>query len=408
MPASTVDPDGLLADLLLTPEGRSDPYPLYRQLRETAPIHESAMGLWVVSRYDDVNEVLRNQRIGRDAQAFMNGRFGGEWSEHAALRRMASSMLWANPPEHTRLRRMVNHVFTPRRVASMKQSIEDLVHRILEPLAEAGGGDLLNDFAFPLPLAVVATLLGVPLEEAPALREPMRAFQRTFELGLTADELVEADEGAEFSDDYFTALIAERRANMTDDLLSALIAAEEEGDRLSAPELMNFCNMIIGAGFETATNMISHMVLHLVGHPDELRRVRENRALVPTAVDEVLRYDPPIQLTLRMTLQPLELRDVVIPAGQTVIPLLASANRDPDRFPDPDRFDVGRQDNAHLSFGAGIHHCLGWSLAKLEGDIVLDVLLNRFSDITITEQPVYRPRVTMRGLESLHVSLTNS
>ncbi|OZM83076.1 cytochrome P450 [Pseudonocardia sp. MH-G8] len=399
--------DALVAQIVLTPQGRQDPYPLYQRLREIAPVHHSAMGMWLVSAYDDVNAMLRDRRMGRDAPLFIGNKFGGDWDDHAALRRMAASMLWKNPPEHSRLRNLVKHAFTPRRVAEMKESVAGLVDEMLDPLAEAGGGDLLNDFAFPLPLAVITTLLGVPTEEAPALREPMRAFQQTFDIAITPEQLRQADEGAEFTDSYFTDLIAQRRAHPRDDMISALIEAEDAGDRLTAQELLVICNTVVGAGFETATNTISNMVLALHRNPDQERRVREDRTLVETAVDEVLRCEPPIHLLMRTSLEDVVVGGREIPRHQTVIAMLASANRDPGYFPDPDRFDVGRQDASHLSFGAGVHHCLGWSLAKLEADLTLARLLERFTRIEVTEEPEYRPLVTMRGMKALQVKVTN-
>jgi len=189
------------AEILFSPEGRADPYSRYRQLREAAPVHRSTLGLWALSRYDDVTELLRDKRVGKDVHAFMAGRFGGDWEEHASLRRMSASMLWANPPEHTRLRRIINRAFTAKRVMEHREFIERRVDELIEPIAEAGGGDICNDFCYPLPLNVIAGLLGVPLEEAPQLREPMRNFQRSFELGTTASELLAADDGAQFSDD---------------------------------------------------------------------------------------------------------------------------------------------------------------------------------------------------------------
>lgn len=396
-----------LARIVFTPEGRTDPYPMYHRLRELAPVHHSAMGMWMVSRYDDVNTVLRDRSMGRDAQLFIGNKFGGNWNDHAALRRMAASMLWKNPPEHTRLRSLVKHAFTPRRVAEMRESISRLVDEMLDPLAEAGGGDLLNDFAFPLPLAVITTLLGVPTEEAPALREPMRAFQQTFDIAITPEQLRQADEGAEFTDNYFEELIERRRREPRDDMISALIEAEESGDRLTAQELLVICNTIVGAGFETATNTISNMVLALHRHPEQERRLRADPGLVETAVDEVLRFDPPIQLLMRTSLEDSVIGGVRIPKDETVIAMLASANRDPEHFPDPDRFDVGRRGASHVSFGAGPHYCLGWSLAKLEADITLHKLLERFDSVEVTKEPSYRPLVTMRGMRDLQVKVTN-
>ncbi|MEV4497598.1 cytochrome P450 [Micromonospora arborensis] len=395
--------DAALSEVLLSPEGRTDPYSRYHRLREAAPVHHSAMGLWVLSRYDDVNQVLRDKEVGKDPELFMDGRFGGGWAEHASLRRMSTSMLWANPPTHTRLRRIIARAFTPRRIDAMRPVIESLFDEFIEPLAAAGGGDILNDVFYDIPLQVICAMLGVPREEAPPLRAPMNHFQRTFELGLTSEELLEADAGAEFSDEYFDGLVARRRAEPQDDLLSDLVQMEDEEGRLSHAELIGFCNMVVGAGFETATHLLSNAVYALLRHPEQMELLRKDPSLIPGAVEEVLRWDPPVHLVIRMTSQPLIVAGQEIPPRSTVITLLAAANRDPEKFPDPDRFDVRRDDHQPISFSAGIHHCLGWALAKLEAEVVLDRLLRRFPVLRLDGSPEYRPRLTLRGLETLHV-----
>lgn len=404
-PPVSEEADGLLAQLLLSPEGYADPYSLQRRIREIAPVYKSGMGYWIVSRYEDVNTVLRSPRVGRFVHQFMAGKYDGEWDDHAALRRLGSSLLWSNGADHTRLRKLVNHAFTPRRVQEMAPTIERLVDEMLDPLAEAGGGDIFNDFAFPLPITVVAMLLGVPQDEVRLLRGPIQTFLSTFELGMTPDDLLEADAAMEFTEAYFDKLIEQRRAEPRDDLLSALLEAEEEGGRLSSEELMTFCNTMIAAGFESTTALIGTLVWQLWGDPERLRRITEDRSLVPAAVEEVLRYDPPVHVLPRMTAEPLRLRDVTIPAGETVIVLLAAANRDPERFPDPAVLDIAREDKAHISFSAGPHHCLGLALAKLEVVIVVNRLLDRFAEIRLLEQPTYRPRMTIRSMHSLNVEL---
>jgi hypothetical protein len=396
--------DAALAEVLLTPEGRAEPYSRYKRLRELDPVHHSGFGMWIISRYDDVDALLRDSSVGKDVRLFMQGRFGGDWEEHASLRRMGTSMLWANPPEHTRLRRIVNNTFTVRRVAALEGFIEKLADELLDPIARAGGGDILNEFCYPLPLQVIAELLGVPQRDAPSLREPMRDFQRTFELGLTADELLQADAGAEFSDEYFRGLVAAKRAEPADDLLSALIAHEDDdGGKLSEIELIGYCNMIMGAGFETTTHLLANGLNALLSHPDQLARLRADPELVEPAVEEILRYDPPVHLVLRMNADPVTVGGVEIPGGQVIATILAGANRDPDRFTDPERFDIGRREGLPISFSAGIHHCLGWALAKLQAEVVLRVLLRRFDHMELVAEPVRRPRLTLRGFETLDV-----
>jgi cytochrome P450 len=394
-----------LAEILFSPEGRADPYSRYHRLRNAAPVHQSTLGLWSVSRFSDVTNLLRDKAIGKDVQAFMAGRFGGDWAEHASLRRMGSSMLWANPPDHTRLRRIINKAFTAKRIMAHRAFIERRVDELLEPLAAAGGGDILNEFCYPLPLSVISNLLGVPREEAPQLREPMRDFQRAFELGTTASELLRSDDGAQYSDEYFAGLVERRRAEPQDDLLSSLIQTVDEGDQLDHLELIGFCNMVIGAGFETTTHLLSNGIRLFAEHPGQADLVRADPGLLERALEEVLRFDPPVHVVPRMTTEAIEVGGVAVPERSQLILLLAAANRDPAQFSDPDTFDVRRDEGLPISFGGGIHNCLGWRLAKLQAEVVFGTLLRRFSEIEVTGSLHYRPRLTLRGLESLHVRL---
>jgi cytochrome P450 len=393
------------AEILFSPEGRLDPHARYRRLREAVPIHRSTMGIWVLTRYDDVNESLRSKRVGKDVYTFMAGRFSGDWEQHAALRKLASTMLWANPPEHTRLRRIVNRAFTLKHVMEHRAFIERRVDELIEPIAEAGGGDICNDFCFPLPLSVVAGLIGVPQEEAPLLREPIRNFQRTFELGMTASELRKADEAAEFLDEYYGNLVHQKYRKRGDDLLSALIDTEDAGDRLDYAELVQMCHMIIAAGSETTTFFLTNGIRLFTEHPDQADLVRGDPTLLDQALDEILRVDPPAHMIPRTTSEPLELSGVHIPEGSRLMVLIAAANRDPAHFTDPDMFDVTRKESAPISFGAGIHSCPGWRLARLQAEVVFPALLRRFPRVEITEPLRHRPRVAFPQVEAMHVSV---
>ncbi|WP_051938951.1 cytochrome P450 [Phaeacidiphilus oryzae] len=398
------DANEALAEILFSPEGRIDPYARYHRLRAAAPVHRSPMGMWALTRYQDVFEALRDKRVGKDVHAFLAGRFSGEWEQHAALRRLASTMLWANPPEHTRMRRIVNAAFTKERVLRHRAFVERRVAELLQPFIEAGGGDICNDFCYLLPISVVAGLVGVPQEEAPGLRAPIRDFQRTFELGMTALELRVADEAAEYLDDYFRALVARKRREPGDDLLSALIAAEDD-DPLDDGELAVMCHMLIAAGSETATHFLDNGIRLFIEHPDQAELVRRDPALLTRAIEEVLRYDPPVHILPRTVSEPLEVNGLRIPAGSRLMLLIAAANRDPERFTDPDVFDVTRDQGMSISFGAGIHGCPGWRLARLQAEAVFGTLLRRFPQLEITEPPRPQPRVTLPGLEALRVRL---
>lgn len=402
--------DAAFANILFSPEGNQNPYPYYHALREAAPVHHSTLGMWVLTRYDDVLSTLRDKTIGKNVEAFMQGRFGGDWWSHAALRRMGTSLLWANPPMHTRLRRLASKSFTAAMVAKQRERIGRLLDDLLDPIAQAGGGDIVNDVCYPLPLSVVATLLGMPLEDAPLMRDPMRNFQRTFELGLTAQELHAADVGAQFSDDYFAEMIERKRKEPGDDLVTSLIeVSDADGEALSPVELVGVCNMIIGAGFETTTHMLGNGVRALATHPDELRKLRADpEGLMDAAIDEVLRFDAPVQIAPRMLNEPHVIGGVEIPAPAQLIVVIGAANHDPRHFAEPDVFRIDRNESPSISFGAGIHTCLGWRLAKLQAEIFYTALLRRFSSIELAADPVYRPRLTLRGVESLHISVTNA
>jgi cytochrome P450 len=395
--------DEAFAEILFSPEGRVDPYSRYRRLREAVPVHHSALGIWVLTRYDDVNESLRSKRVGKDVYTFMAGRFSGDWEQHAALRKLASTMLWSNPPEHTRLRRIVNRAFTTKRVMGHRAYIERRVDELIEPIAEAGEGDICNDFCFPLPLSVVAGLIGVPQEEAPLLREPIRDFQRTFELGMTASELRKADKAAEFLDDYYGALVRQKQRQRGDDLLSALIDTEDEGERLSFAELVQMCHMIIAAGSETTTYFLTNGIRLFIENPDQADLVRSDPTLLSQAIDEVLRYDPPAHMIPRTMSETVEVGGVRIPEGSRLMVLIAAANRDPAHFTDPERFDVTRKESAPISFGAGIHVCPGWRLAKLQAEVIFPAILDRFADLEITEPLRHRTRVAFPQVEALRI-----
>lgn len=392
-----------LAEILFSPEGRVDPYARFHRLRDAVPVHHSTLGTWVISRYDDVHESLRAKQVGKDVYTFMAGRFSGDWEQHAALSKLASTMLWADPPDHTRLRRIVNRAFTTKRVMAHREFIERKVEELIEPIAAAGGGDICNDFCFPLPLGVVAGLLGISDAEAHGLREPIRDFQRTFELGMTASELGKADQAAKFLDGYFGDLVDRKRGEPGEDLLSALIGTEDEGDRLSHDELVQMCHTIVAAGSETVTFFLTNGIRLFIEHPDQADLVRADPGLLGRAIEEVLRFDPPVHMLPRTTSEPIELGGVTIPRGARVMTLLAAANRDPARFTDPDRFDVTRSGTPPLSFGAGMHACPGWRLAKLQGEIAFSVILRRFPRLEIARPPRHRARVTLPQVDALHV-----
>jgi cytochrome P450 len=398
------------ASILFSPEGNQDPYPFYQRLREARPVHHSTLGMWVLTRYDDVLATLRDKNIGKDVHAYMGGRFGGDWASHPALNRMSQMIFWANPPEHTRLTRLYSPSFTGKAVARQRALIQRILDDLLEPLAEAGGGDVVNEVCYPLPLYVMSQMLGMPLEEAPLLREPIRNFQRTMELGLTAQELRAADEGAQFAGQYFAELVARKRREPGDDLLSEMIAqSDHEGRPISVPDLVGMCSLMIGAGFESTTHMLGNGVLALATNTDQQCLLRERAdELMSTAVDEILRLDAPVQVGVRALAEAKVIGGVEVPANAQITALIGAANHDPAHFTNPEQFRVDRRESAPLSYGAGVHTCIGWRLANLQAEVFFGTMLRRFSDIQLLDPPVFRPRLTLRGVEELSIAVVNS
>jgi cytochrome P450 len=392
------------AEILFSPEGLADPFSRYHRLREAAPVHRTTLGTWVLTRYDDVDEFLRSRNVNKDIYVWMAGRFSGEWDQHPALGKLAANMLWANPPEHAKLRRIANRGFTPTRVAEHRAYIERRFDELIAPIAAAGGGDVCNDVFFPLALSMMAHLIGVPQDEAPLLREKIRDFQRVFELGMTASELRTADKAAVFLDDYFGELVRRRQQQPENDLLSAMIdSVDDDGGRLTFNQLVQMCHMIIAAGSETTTFFLTNGLRLFIEHPDQADLLRANPGLLEQAREEVLRHAPSAHMIPRTTTAPVRLGGVDIPAGARVSVLIAAANRDPERFPDPDRFDITRKDSSPMSYGLGIHFCLGWRLANLQAEVVFPAMLNRFTDFEITEPLRPRARVAFPQLEGLPI-----
>jgi cytochrome P450 len=401
---------GTTADELLQalsgPESRADPYPLYRRLREIAPLHRSGFdGLWYASRYEDCQQVLTNPRWGHQREG---ARFLGLSEEGAEQfnRSQRASLIGQNPPEHTRLRSLVSRAFTRRRVQELEPRIVELLEPMLEAMAEAGEVDVMADLAFPLPVAVIGELVGVPAGEREAFRKLAADSTAAAEAYASPEALKAAKRANAFMEAYFVDLVARRRAEPADDLLSGLIAAYDSGGRLSEEELVAMAILLFLAGFATTSHLIGNGLLALLRHPAEFDRLWDDPSLVPSAVEEMLRWDPSLQATVRTAFEPMELGGQIIEAGDTVVVLFGAANRDPARFPDPERFDVGRADNDHLSFAGGIHYCLGASLARVEGQIAFSRLIARFRRIELAdEHPPWTASSKIRGLDALPVRL---
>jgi cytochrome P450 len=390
--------------LFFTAEGRANPYPLYHQLRETEPVLRTELG-WMLTRYDDCWAAMRDPRLGKDYAPQMEQRFGPGWRRHPSLTAGEHSMLNTTGAEHMRLRKLVIKAFTPRTVENMKPVIERVVNELLDPVADAGGGNVLEAVGFPLPVTIIGEMLGVPVADRQQFRALVRDLVALFEMQPTDEQMAAADAAELTIEEYFLRLIVEKRRQPGEDLLSKLATAEVGGDRLSDDELVTLASLLFEAGFETTTNLFGNGLLALLRHPDQLALLRRDPTLLPNLPDEFLRYDGTAQLVNRVTEASVDVGGVTIPAGEQVFALLGAGNRDPARYPNPDRLDVTRTDIQPLTFGGGVHFCLGAALARAEIEITFRTLLGRFDHIELTgDEPCFQDRLTLRGLTALNVA----
>jgi cytochrome P450 len=396
--------DGMGELDLLDPDFLADPYPIYHRLRAEDPVHRHPIGFYVLTRYEDVSAFLRDPRFGKSGyQALFERRFGGgpegSW--------LALSMLFRDPPDHTRLRALVSQAFTPRVVDTLRGRIQAIVDRLLERAAGAPRMDVIEELAYPLPVTVISELLGVPAGDSETVKAWSRDVARAVDaiaLPVGPEVIEQGSRATEAMAEYFRDLAGERRRRPGPDLLSGLVQAEEAGDRLTERELLATCVLLYVAGHETTVNLIGNGVLALLRHSEERRRLQDDPGLLPGAIEELLRYDGPVQRTGRMAACDAEIGGVPIPAGSLVLGLLGAANRDPAQFAEPDRLDIMRDEPRHLGFGSGIHYCLGASLARLEAQVAIGTLVRRFPALTLAiECPAWRPSSTLRGLEALPV-----
>ncbi len=400
--------DGLIMETLITPEGRADPYPRYRQLRETAPVHKSSLGpVWFLTRYEDTNFLLRDNRFGKGDPADERRMVFNPSVRPRPPSVLATSMLFVNPPDHTRLRGLVVRGFTPRRVQGLRDSIEELAGAIMDRLAAEREVDAIDALAFRLPVDVIGELIGVPPADREQFRPIVWELAASLEFGVTDEQLDRTEAAMAVIEGYFRELVSKRRAEPLDDLTSALIAARDGDDALTEDEMVASLMLIFAAGFETTTNLIGNGLLTLIRHPDQMARVWADPELIPSAVEEILRFEAPVQADARVAFEPVEIDGHLVEKDDFVITFLGAANRDPAVFDDPDSFDVSREPNYPLSFAAGIHHCLGANLARLEVRVVLEQLARRFSSIELLDdEPAWRNRLILRGLETLPVRFT--
>ncbi|MFD5492488.1 cytochrome P450 [Streptomyces sp. NPDC127091] len=389
----------------------ADPYPGYAELRERGRVHWfEPTNQWLVPHHADVSALLRDRRLGRTYQhRFTHEEFGrtAPPPEQEPFHTLNDhGMLDLEPPDHTRIRRLVSKAFTPRTVERLKPYVEGLAGDLVAALVDAGGGDLLTDVAEPLPVAVIAEMLGIPESDRAPLRPWSADICGMYELnpsGESAEKAVRAS--VEFSD-YLRELIAERRAKPGDDLISGLIAAhDEDDDRLTEQEMISTCVLLLNAGHEATVNSTVNGWWALFRHPDQLAALRADHSLVPTAVEELMRYDTPLQLFERWVLDDIEIDGTVIPRGAEIAMLFGSANHDPAVFADPARLDLTRADNPHISFSAGIHYCIGAPLARIELAASMTALLEQAPTLRLAEEPKRTPNFVIRGLEGLTVEV---
>ncbi len=391
---------------LTDPAVVADPYPSFARARVEAPVqwHED-MGLWLAFTHAESNAVLRDRRLGRI------------WSDKAPAERFESfnlihrnAILEMEPPAHTRLRRLISSAFARGHVERLRPWVEDLARRLVDELVERSGGtepvDLLSGMAEQLPVAVIAELLGVPEADRPLLRPWSNAIVKMYEYGRTTEIEESAERAADEFVAYLRALAAERRKDPGEDLVSHLVSMRDaDGDKLTEDELVTTCILLLNAGHEATVNVSGNGTLALLRHPAQLQRLREDRALLPSAIEEFMRYDSPLQLFERTATEDVEIGGVTVERGQKIAALLGAANRDPAVFAEPDTFDVGRADNGHITFGAGIHFCIGAPLARVELQASFGALLDRTTTFELGGEPVRRPEFVIRGLETLPVVL---
>ena len=378
---------------------RENPYPLYQFLLASAPVQwNDTLGAWTLARYADVVASLTDARFSAD-------RTRQDLPELAESYQFAKSMLVSDPPDHTRLRALVQKAFTPRMVEQLRPRIIAIVGELLDRIAQRDGAfDVIADFAHPLPVVVIAELLGVPAEDRVRFSEWSAVLAASLD-PLVSEDLANRVPGARDAvDAYLRGIIAERRKQPRSDLISALVAAEERGDVLSEPELVVMCRLLLIAGHETTVNLIGNGTNALLRHPDQFAKLREDPGLITSAIEELLRYDSPVQMTGRIATEPVQFDGHTVQPGEWILPLLGAANHDPAQFADPERLDITRNPNAHVAFGRGIHFCLGAPLARLEGQIAIGALVRRFPSLALAGEPVRRKQITLRGLQSLPVT----
>jgi len=385
----------------LTPEFYANPYPTYRALRENEPVKRLPNGSWFLTRYDDLVSAYKSTKV---FSSDKKKEFAPKYGASLLYEHHTTSLVFNDPPAHTRVRRLIMGALSPRAIAAMEPDLIALVDRLLDGLAVKGqvegSVDLIDDFASAIPIEVIGNLLDVPHDEREPLRDWSLAILGALEPVVSPDAFARGNVAVKDFLAYLEGLVERRRAkpgNPLNDVLTRLIQGEDNGERLTEKELMHNCIFLLNAGHETTTNLIGNGLVALLDHPAEKRRLIEHPELIKSAVEEMLRFESSNQLGNRMTVEPVELGGITLPAGTPVTLCIGAANRDPLQFPDPERLDVGRTPNRHLAFGTGAHQCAGMALARLEGAIAISHFLARFPEYKLNGEPVRGGRVRFRG-----------
>lgn len=418
MTVAIVGPDEKIEERLLqtmlTEEGRQNPYGLYALLHQEAPIYKSSTGAIIFSRFDDCTNLLRHPHLGKDTDSErFNERFrfnaqvslsDEEIKQVTQFFSDRASLLFLNPPEHTRLRSLVSRAFTPRRTQQLEPHVREITRSMLNELSDVS--DIMEDVAWKLPSFVICELLGVPTTDRDYLRPFIRKSVRLVEPLDSSDVLYEGIEAIKVVDSYLSDLIAEKRKNLKDDLISALIQARDGNESLSDQELLTTCALIFAAGYETTTNLLGNGLYALLKNPGQFELLRNHPNCIKSCVEELLRYDTPVQFDGRVALCNTSYGSIELSEGDNVVTILGAANHDPSHFSNPQELNILRDEGPPLSFASGIHYCLGASLARLEGQVFFSEIITRFSKIELLENPRYRSSITIRGLNSLRVKLS--
>src|SRR5712672_2055191 len=393
----------------LSPEFIRNPYPYYERLRATDPVHLTQHGMYLASRHADISLVLRDKRFGKDYAERITRRYGPKIMDEPVFRNFALTMLQQDPPDHTRLRGLVAKAFTARRVEDMRPRIQEIVDENLDRIVPQGKMDLIEDFAYRLPVTIICDMLGIPAEHREMFYTGARGSGRILEpVPMTSEEVKQSNAGQAMMKMYFDQLFDLRRREPGDDLTTQMLQAEEDGSKLSNDELYANIILLFGAGHETTVNLIGNGLLALHRNPDQLALLKANPGLISNAIEEFLRSDSSVQMSGRVALEDIDdLGGKKIPKGESVLCLLGSANRDPAVYPDrPERLDITRPNIRPLSFGGGIHFCLGAQLARIEAGVAMATLLRRLPDLRLddAENPEWRPTFVLRGLKRLPAS----